>query len=377
MGDGSAERVGGDTPENQQQSWQWRTQANGPYQFWGRSHSLRLALEAVVRSMGIFSLILAIGLVALVCLQMAGKLPVANAAEGTFQRTLQVIGPVSIDISTDSGGVNVRPGNSGQVLVMGHVKVTSWFGGNDQQRVKKIVDNPPIQQSRGEIRIGHITNSGFLHNVSIGYDLVVPPQTRLRSSTGSGDQTIEGLQGQLEIETGSGNLKISDIGDTVRADSGSGDIEIYRVKGNVHAEVGSGSINATEVAGGFEGSTGSGGIYLDQSARGPVRAETGSGGIELRGVRGPLEATAGSGNITVEGNPMGRWTVNTDSGDVRLKLASEAAFDLDAHTDSGSISISQPITVQGAQGPEELRGKVQGGGVPVEIATASGNIQIR
>ncbi|MBV8054381.1 MAG: DUF4097 family beta strand repeat protein [Deltaproteobacteria bacterium] len=271
---------------------------------------------------------------------MAGKLPGANAAQGTFQRTLQVTNQVSIDIATGSGGVNVRPGNSSQVLVTGHVKVTNWFGGDVQQRVKKVVDNPPIHQNRNEISIGHITNSGFLQNVSISYDLIVPPQTYLRSYTGSGNQNIEGLRGQLEIETGSGDLKLSDIGGTIRAETGSGDIQIYRIKGN-------------------------------------VRAETGSGDIELRGVRGPLKAAAGSGDIAAEGNPTSGWTVHTASGDIRLKLASEAAFDLDVHTDSGSISTSQPITAQDARGPKELRGKVHGGGVLVEVATASGDIEIQ
>jgi DUF4097 and DUF4098 domain-containing protein YvlB len=58
-------------------------------------------------------------------------------------------------------------------------------------------------------------------------------------------------------------------------------------------------------------------------------------------------------------------------------LASEAGFDLDAHTSSGSISVSQPVTVQGSMGRKELRGKVHGGGVPVEVETGSGNIEIQ
>jgi len=303
--------------------------------------------------------------------------PAAASAEGTFQRTLQVTGPVNIDLSTGSGSVKVHAGNSGEVQVTGHVKVTNWFGGDGEQLVKQITDNPPVQQSGNDIRIGHITDSGLLHNVSISFDLTVPPDTRLRSHSGSGSQTIEGIHGQIEIEAGSGALRISDIGDTVRAETGSGDIEINRVKGNVRVKAGSGSIRATDVAGGFEGETGSGHITLDQSAPGSVRAETGSGGMELRGVQGSLEATAGSGGITAEGNPIGSWTLNTGSGSVHLRLASDAAFDLNAHTSSGSISVSQPVTVQGTLGRRELRGKVHGGGVPVEVHTGSGNIEIQ
>jgi DUF4097 and DUF4098 domain-containing protein YvlB len=263
------------------------------------------------------------------------------------------------------------------VQVTGHIRATNWFGGDASERVKRIEANPPIQQSGNDIRIGHISDSELLQNISISYDLVVPAETQLHSHTGSGNQSVEGIRGRIEIESGSGGLKISDIGDTVRAETGSGEIAIDRVKGNVRTKAGSGSIRATAVAGGFEGHTGSGHISLEQTASGSVHADTGSGGMELRGVHGSLEAEAGSGTITAEGNPTGAWNVHTGSGNVHLRLASDAAFDLDAHTSSGSISIDQPVTVQGSMGRKELRGKVRGGGVPVAVQTGSGNIAIQ
>lgn len=312
--------------------------------------------------------------VSLACLL---PMSVAASSEGSFQRTLQVTGPVNLDLDTGSGSVNVRTGSSSEVQVTGHIKTTNWLGGNADERVKRIEANPPIQQSGNDIRIGHIDDSELLHNISISYDLVVPPETQLHSHTGSGSQSVEGLQKQIEIESGSGSLKISDIGDTVRAETGSGEIEIDRVKGNVHTKSGSGSIRATDIAGGFEGRTGSGHITLEQTASGSVLANTGSGGMELRGVHGSLDARAGSGTITAEGNPTGSWTVDSGSGNIHLKLASDAGFDLDAHTSSGTISVSQPVTVQGTMGRKELRGKIHGGGVPVQVETGSGNIEIQ
>lgn len=311
-------------------------------------------------------------LLTLLCLQTVS----AAAAEGSFQRTLQVNGTANIDLSTGSGSVRVRTGNSGQVLITGHVKATNWFGGDAERRVQAIVNQPPVQQNGNDIRIGHTSDSELLHNVSISYELVVPAETRLRSHTGSGNQDIVGLNDQLEVETGSGGLKISEIGAPVRAEAGSGDIAIDQVKGSVRAKTGSGSIHATQISGGFEGGTGSGHIVLEQIAAGEVRAETGSGGMELRGVQGSLEATAGSGDIRAEGNPTGSWTLRTGSGTVQVKLAADTGFDLNARTNSGSISVSQPVTVQGSISRKEVRGKVHGGGVPVDVETGSGNIEI-
>jgi DUF4097 and DUF4098 domain-containing protein YvlB len=319
------------------------------------------------------SLLAAVVILVLVALQ---PLPAAASAEGTFQKTLQVSGAVNIDLNTGSGSVQVRTGSSNEVQVTGHIRVNSWSGDADE-RVKHIESNPPIEQNGNDIRIGHTAYSEMFHNVSISYELIVPAETQLHSHTGSGSQRVEGLRGSLEIEAGSGDLKISEAGSTVHADTGSGNIEMEHVNGNVHAKTGSGSIHAEGIAGGFEAHTGSGHIILEQTAPGSVRAGTGSGGMELRGVRGSLEATAGSGEVTAEGNPTGSWTLHTGSGNVRLKLASDAAFDLEAHTSSGRISVEQPVTVQGTMGRKDLHGKVRGGGVPVEVETGSGNIEIQ
>ncbi len=320
------------------------------------------------------SMLAAFSLVVMICLHSS---PAAASAEGSFQRTLQVTGPVNVDLSTGSGSVNVRTGSSAEVKITARIKASNLFSGNAEERIKRIEANPPIQQSGNDIRIGHIDDPDLAHNISISYDLVVLAETRLRSHTGSGNQSVEGLRGEVEVESGSGGLKISDIEGGVRAETGSGGITIDRIKSDVRAKAGSGSIRATDIAGGFECQTGSGHIVLEQSASGSVRAETGSGGLELRGVRGSLDAQAGSGTIVAEGNPTGSWSVHSGSGDIQLKLASDAAFDLDAQTNSGSISVNQPVTVQGSVEKKHLRGKVHGGGVPITVETGSGNVEIQ
>jgi len=298
------------------------------------------------------------------------------AAEGQFERTLPVNGSVNIDLTTGSGSIQVRTGGSNQVQVTGHIKATDWFSSGSEERIKRIEANPPIQQSGNSIRIGHLEDPDLRHNISISYELTVPADTQLRSETGSGNQTIDGLKGIVEAQAGSGGLRIANIGSSVRASTGSGNIDIDRVQGSVRARAGSGSIHATEIAGGFEADTGSGRVTLEQTAPGTVRVGTGSGGMELHGVRGSLEARAGSGGIRADGDPSGAWLLRTGSGTVQVKVPSSAAFDLNAHTSSGSISVNHPVTVEGSMGKKEIHGKVRGGGVPVEVTTGSGNIEI-
>jgi Putative adhesin len=317
----------------------------------------------------------ALALLALTSLQA----PLARAfAEGSFHRTLPVTGAVNLEVDTGSGSIDIRTGSSNQVQITGSIKASEWFGGSTaQERVRRLEANPPILQSGNDLRIGHIDDPELRRNISISYELVVPPNTRLQSHTGSGNQTVSGLQYQVEVGTGSGSLTISDSGDMVRADTGSGNIEIDRTKGSVRAKTGSGSIQASGIAGGFEGDTGSGNVTLEQTAPGAVRVNTGSGSLALRGVHGSLDAQTGSGSLFAEGEPTGMWRLRTGSGGVRLRMAGTASFDLDAHTSSGTISINQPITVQGTIGRKEVYGKVRGGGVSVSVETGSGSIEIQ
>lgn len=301
---------------------------------------------------------------------------VAYAAEGSFARTLPVTGAVNLQVETGSGNIEVHTGGSNHVQVHGRIRVNNWFGGDSEEKVRRLEANPPIQQSGNDIRIGHIDDPELRHNVSISYEVVVPADTQLRSHTGSGNLTVAGIRGSAELGSGSGSLKISDIGSAVRADAGSGNIDIDRVNGNVHAKSGSGTIRATGIAGGFDASSGSGNLSLEQTAPGSVHVDTGSGGLELRGIKGSLEARAGSGNVHAEGDPTGAWTVHSGSGTIRLRFPSAAAFDLSAHTSSGSISVNHPLTVQGVVGRKEVKGKVLSGGVPVDVETGSGNIEI-
>jgi hypothetical protein len=297
-------------------------------------------------------------------------------AQGHFERTLTVSGPVDMDVETGSGSINVRPGAAGRVEIHADIRAGWHVGGDVEARIHQIETNPPIEQNGNTIRIGHIEDHEFLNHISISYDITVPVETRLRSQTGSGDERIEGIKGPVDATSGSGSLRLSQIGGEVHSRTGSGDIEMESVNGNVRTSSGSGSIHATGIAGGLVASTGSGDVKLEQTAAGDVEVSTGSGEVELSGVKGGARVTTGSGRIAAEGQPSGEWRLHTGSGDVSVRFPADAAFDLSARSSSGRIETNREITVSGTLNPRELHGKVKGGGNLVDLSTSSGSIQI-
>jgi DUF4097 and DUF4098 domain-containing protein YvlB len=298
--------------------------------------------------------------------------------EGSFERSLSVTGPVTLDVKTGSGNIDIRTGGASAVNIRGRIRVSNWRLSEDEamRRIHALESNPPIEQDGNTIRVGHIQDPSLRRNVSISYEIVTPAETQATAGTGSGNCTIAGVQGPVRTESGSGSLKITGVRDTLRANTGSGNIEIQTVRGDVHAQTGSGRIVALDVGGGFVASTGSGDVKLQQAASGAVNVETGSGDVEVSGVQGSLILHTGSGDISADGQPSGEWRLEAGSGDVTLRLPSTAAFDLYAHTGSGSVESDHPITVQGKINRHELRGKVRGGGVRLEASTGSGDIRI-
>jgi hypothetical protein len=263
------------------------------------------------------------------------------AADGTFDKTLHTSGAVMLSVNTGSGHIHVSPGSDGSVHIIGRVHAGNgggWGGDNrsPEERVKEVVDNPPIEQTGNIIAIGKHTN---YKNVSIDYEITTPKGTDLAANSGSGDIRVSELSGPGRLNTGSGSIEASGLSGRVGLETGSGDIR---------AELTSPS---------------------------SVKAQTGSGSIRLKGVQGELYAETGSGDMEIEGQPTAAWKLGTGSGSVTLDTGS-SRFTLDAETGSGSVHSDPPISTHGSFERHHINGDINGGGPTVRVQTGSGDIRI-
>jgi DUF4097 and DUF4098 domain-containing protein YvlB len=279
--------------------------------------------------------------------------------QGRFEKRLNVGGGADLEVLTRSGNVTVHSGSSGSIDIIGHIHVGDrWFTGNRKADVEAIENNPPIQQNGNSVRINYVD----YRDISVDYEITAPADTKLRAKTGSGDQTIEGMQAGVDLETGSGDVRLRELAGDLRVHTGSGNIEGHGVGGPLDARAGSGDLRIEDVG------------------KGDVRVETGSGNIEVRGVEGGLRASTGSGNLRIEGTPASNWSVKTGSGNADVKVPDQVAYDVDLSTSSGSIVVNPAVTttVQGRvnDSRKEIRGKVRGGGPEIAVHTGSGDIRI-
>jgi hypothetical protein len=285
----------------------------------------------------------------------------AQLATGTFERTIDVDGTVTLDVVTGSGSIDIRRGPPGEVKVTGRISVGRQARRNAaeaEEIVRRLESEPPISVSGHQVRIGRIDDPDLQRSVSISYEILAPEDTTVNARTGSGRQSLAGLAGRIESSAGSGSINAANLG------------------GDVDLRTGSGSIDATAIGGSFSARTGSGSVRLDGAGSGDADVTTGSGSITLRGVEGALAARAGSGNIEADGVQTGPWELHTGSGSIRVRLPSDAAFEVDARTGSGGIQIDHDVAVNGRIARNQLSGRVADGGVPLRLRTGSGSIRI-
>src|ERR1035441_2913221 len=104
---------------------------------------------------------------------------------GTFDRTVVVTGPVTLDVRADSGGVIITTGSSTSVVVHGVIK--PLYGRFDfeisRAHIIALEKNPPIEQSGNRIRVGYVKDPAMLRAVTIRYEIETPRTTEVQAHT--------------------------------------------------------------------------------------------------------------------------------------------------------------------------------------------------
>jgi Putative adhesin len=235
-----------------------------------------------------------------------------------WEHNYAVNGKPEIVIDANDGDIEVAVASSQQVGVR---LVEHGWKINDELKITGTQSG-----NRIEIRL-HRTDKvcfGFcLQNIHL--ELEVPRQSDLEMHTGDGDLRIDDVNGNLQLETNDGDIRIHDAEGLLHANTHDGDID---------------------VDGRFD----------------VVNLRTGDGNIDAK--------------ISASKSPQPGWSLRTGDGDIRLALPDTFAADLDAHTGDGSVKVDFATPVSGSSEESTFRGKINGGGISIELQTGDGDINV-
>lgn len=220
--------------------------------------------------------------------------------------TYEVAGPPRIDISSSSGDIVVKAGDSDLVTVV--------LSGD-----AAAVENTTIDATPDSVVINTKTRKGNRRLFSRGVDIIVTAP--------------EG--GSLRIGSASGDVRVRLITDDVEVNSGSGDVRIDKESGHVRVKVASGRVVVDRAVSDADVSSASGDVTVGFAA--DARINTASGSISVGRVDGTARIKSASGEVRVKDFRGNDLDIATMSGDVSAGLASGRTVDAQIKTLSGDL----------------------------------------
>jgi DUF4097 and DUF4098 domain-containing protein YvlB len=222
--------------------------------------------------------------------------------------------------------------------------------------------------------------------LNISFKVFVSQNVSTDLSTSGGNISLTAISGNQEFRTSGGNLKLDNVGGKIKGRTSGGNITLLNSKddidlstsgGNVEAENSNGTIRLSTSGGnvrikGLKGdikATTSGGNVKGDNISGELETHTSGGSIIMTDLACSLEASTSGGSIDVEVSQLGKYiTLHNSGGSIDLVLPKDKGIDLDLS--ASRIKTGTLNNFSGKMEDDEVRGKLNNGGIPVKVRTS-------
>ncbi len=269
--------------------------------------------------------------------------PLAHAADSDWQKTYSVSAKPSLTFTTGDASTEVRScGDCHEIRVR-----VEW---NDRRSSDyTITEFQSADHVEFELREKH----SFSVHVTMGnrhephVTVETPATIDLEGRTSDGGLKVYGLQGNVRLKTSDGSLDVADVGGALHLVSSDGSIRVHNASGTLESRSSDGQVH---IDGKFTG----------------VDVHTSDGGLELTLADGSQLSSASR--------------IESSDGSVNVHLPRNLAADLEIRSGDGHINCKLPIVMDGynskGDSGHSIRGRLNGGGVPLSIHTQDGNAVI-
>jgi len=193
-------------------------------------------------------------------------------------------------------------------------------------------------------------------------------------TTSGGNLNLEALEGKTKGTTSGGNIHLSNSKDDIDVSTSGGNINAERSSGNINIVTSGGSINMEDLNGKIKATT-SGGNVKGKTIAGDLNASTSGGNVSLHNLTCALKAATSGGNIDVSVKTLGSYlSLYNSAGKVNLQIPKSIGIDL--KLSAIKISTGTLENFNGTNSNEEIKGTVNGGGIPVTVEAGSGKIDL-
>src|SRR5262245_10217834 len=140
----------------------------------------------------------------------AGSPAVAYAQRFSFERSFDAADPSTIDVSTLRGKIDIVAGAVGRVVVAGEATVRFRWAvpANAVELARQVASAPPIEREGATVRLRPPSDAAARRAVTVSYQVRVPPNTNVQTTSDSGATSVRGVTGTVEVRTQSGAIDL-------------------------------------------------------------------------------------------------------------------------------------------------------------------------
>lgn len=307
----------------------------------------------------------------------------------------------ALRVETSGGGITVEGGSRDDVKVEMYVRANNYRTTLSQAEIEERLKQYDIViRTEGNTVVATAKNRernmDWRRSISVAFRVYTPRQmnTDLETSGGgirlshlAGRQTfttsgggldLDDLDGDLKGRTSGGGIKLTDCharasGTRIDLETSGGGIEATNASGLVRLETSGGGIRLRDLNGKINAQT-SGGSVSGDGITGELVTTTSGGGIRLTNMAGSLEATTSAGSVDLQLTKIGDYLrLSTSAGNVRVQMPLGKGMNVDV---SGN-RVSMPLNnFDGTSEKDRVKGRLNGGGIPVAISASSGNVYV-
>lgn len=283
-------------------------------------------------------------------------LDVTYNSEPYLTKSFDVEEPCELQIETPGGSIEVRGHDENTVYVEMYVKRKGMVIKADE----KVSDDYEVQIEKEGRLVRAIVKpkaKGWFkdNNLSFSFKVSVPNQTSCDLSTSGGSVQVEEVKGEHKVSTSGGSLKFAHISGTMNAHTSGGSIKIEAFEGELKANTSGGSIKAS-------------------ASNGIIDLQTSGGSINLENLTGSIRANTSGGSINAEIAGLEKeLLLSTSGGSIKATIPAGLGLDLDL---KGNRVNTKLVNFNGETDKSRIVGTMNGGGIPVKLATSGGSVSL-
>ncbi|TVP50542.1 MAG: hypothetical protein EA341_07300 [Mongoliibacter sp.] len=285
-----------------------------------------------------------------------------NEGDPYISETFDIDGLAQLEMKTAGASIHVDVWEYDQVLV--EVFVTrngKVLNVNDPEVMEKLEEfDFEIYQENQKVLVAMRSKSRTAWNMgrnqlSFTFQIHVPERTSADLRSAGGSISLSGLDGDHSLVSSGGSISILDCAGQFDAKSSGGSFRVEHFVGSMDVSSSGGSVRVDD----FVGS-----LIINSSG----------GGLNLNDIAGSLIANSSGGSIKANLLSLeGQVSLKSSGGGISATLPGGEGLDLDLRGTSSKLRLENFI---GEIKGNTVKGKLNGGGIPVTMASSGGSVKL-